>query len=42
MVEECLRLAQPDTRFFFVTEAPTLDEAARLVREIKHLCRRKD
>jgi hypothetical protein len=29
-------------RAFFVTEAPTLDEAMRLVREIKHLCGRKD
>jgi len=42
MVEDCLRLARPDTRFFFVTEAPTIDEAARLVREIKMLCGRKD
>lgn len=42
MVEDCLRLARPDTRFFFVTEAPTIEEAARLVREIKQLCGRKD
>ena len=40
MVRDCLRLARPGTRFFFVTEAPDLQEARRLAQEIKSLCGR--
>jgi hypothetical protein len=41
-VRHCLELAQPDTRFFFCTEAPTLAEAHELSCEIKALCRRNN
>ncbi len=39
-VQDCLRLARPDTRFFFMTEAPTIDEARQMTFEIKRLCGR--
>jgi uroporphyrinogen-III decarboxylase len=39
-VQDCLRLARPETRFFFITAAPNLDEARRLADEIKGLCGR--
>jgi uroporphyrinogen-III decarboxylase len=39
-VEECLALARPDTRFFFIASAPDVAEARALAREIKGLCGR--
>ncbi len=39
-VQDCLRLARPDTRFFFMTEAPTIDEARQTTLVIKRLCGR--
>jgi hypothetical protein len=39
-VRECLSLARPDTRFFFITDAPAFPEAHELARELKSLCGR--
>lgn len=39
-VDDCLARAQPETRFFFRTEAEDLGEAADLARQIKRRCGR--
>ena len=39
-VKECLALAQPDTRFFFIPEAKSTEEARDLANDIKALCGR--
>lgn len=40
LVEECLALARPGSRFFFQADAPDMDEAKRLAAEIRGLCGR--